>query len=496
MRFHTSTARATPPVEPRAADGRKATKSLVWLVAASVAPLLYLLYVVHYGVNSLFLDDWENVSLGDAALHGHLTFSALWAQHNEERLLFPNLLFVLSSVATHLNLKDIILFDALLMIMAYVLLIRIYRVTTRSVMRHWQVLGFGFIWFSVIDWENALWAFQMAWYVILLSFILVLFLLCSKRLSWGAFAGAIALAIIASFSSFQGLLIWPVGLACIAWRRRLENGPVLAGSWVLSAAITCALYFWRFNFADATGHSGLTYDFDHFYGLVRYFLAETGSVYPSSGFNQTVIGIHEGLGVGLLAIAAVAVWDIARLRRQEVDCEYLPVAWALITFGVLFSLSIAIGTLYYGMIAAVHTSRFTMPNVIMLAGICLYLFSKTRKRVPSAGFILARRWRLFAWVISAALVAQVATSARSGIANARQNSSDRSVAAIIAVKARTMPPRTAVRLVTTYDYPYYSRFEHLLLIARRDRFGEFAPTYYRWYLHRRLPQQLPPPQEG
>jgi hypothetical protein len=473
-----------------------------FLVVAGVfsTPVLYFLYVLRYAVNSLFLDEWNSVTIADAALKGHLTWGLLWQQHNEERILVPNLLFALFTITTHFNTKLIIIFDALLFIAAFLLLVLICRRTPSSSLQVPQTALLGLVWFSLVDFENGLWAFQMAWYIIVFFLMVMLYILLRRRVSRVAFAAAVGAAVAASFSSFQGLLLWPVGFICIIWpldrgNRRLA----LAGAWAFVAALTCALYFWNFNFGAAMGNHSEGYDFQHLGALVRYFLADVGNVFPSSSFNSTVIRVHEALGTGLLLGGAAVIYDICRRRGMSENEERVPVAGALVIFGVLFSASIAVGTLWYGMIAAVHTSRFTMPNVIILAALGLYSFSKLRLWRSERGIarpVVVRSRQVLLSVVAIALVTQVVTSARFGIANGQQNHSDRIVAAIIAVDFRSMPHAEAVSLVTTYDYPYFSQFEQLVAMARRDQLGEFAPATLRDYLGRHLPVHLPVPEEG
>ena len=62
--------------------------------AALVPIILYFVFVARYGVNFIYLDEWSNVSMLHAAIHGNLTWSMLWAQHNENRMLFPNMVFI------------------------------------------------------------------------------------------------------------------------------------------------------------------------------------------------------------------------------------------------------------------------------------------------------------------------------------------------------------------------------------------------------------------
>ena len=90
---HSSSSRHSLPVLRR----DHPNLSRIALLAAGLAPpALYFLFVAHYGVNFIYWDEWAVVPLINAELHGSLTFTMLWAQHNENRMLLPNVLFVLS----------------------------------------------------------------------------------------------------------------------------------------------------------------------------------------------------------------------------------------------------------------------------------------------------------------------------------------------------------------------------------------------------------------
>jgi hypothetical protein len=60
----------------------------------------YFWLIAHYGVNTIYADQWYNVAL----VGHHLNFSALWAQHAEHRMLVPNVIVVLLAHTTHLNI--------------------------------------------------------------------------------------------------------------------------------------------------------------------------------------------------------------------------------------------------------------------------------------------------------------------------------------------------------------------------------------------------------
>jgi hypothetical protein len=68
-------------------------------------------------------DQWSDVDLIRASYSGHLSLAALWAQHNENRMLFPDLLAVAMSRLDAFNVSGEEYLSALLLIAAVALII-------------------------------------------------------------------------------------------------------------------------------------------------------------------------------------------------------------------------------------------------------------------------------------------------------------------------------------------------------------------------------------
>ena len=65
--------------------------------------------------------------------------------------------------------------------------------------------------FSLVQIENWLWAFQFAFFFIQFAVVVSLIMLCRSSISlWFRLLIVTVLGVAASFSSAQGLLIWPV----------------------------------------------------------------------------------------------------------------------------------------------------------------------------------------------------------------------------------------------------------------------------------------------
>ena len=78
-------------------------------------------------MNVLYADDWSVVPLINGALHGHLTLAMLWAQHNDNRMLVPNLVFLGLGVATRDDTTVLVWLSAAVFIAAFALFLILFR---------------------------------------------------------------------------------------------------------------------------------------------------------------------------------------------------------------------------------------------------------------------------------------------------------------------------------------------------------------------------------
>ena len=65
----------------------------------------YVWFLHHYSLNVVRSDQWSDVTLITKSYDGQLTLSALWAQHAENRILFPNLIVLAMSRIDAFNIS-------------------------------------------------------------------------------------------------------------------------------------------------------------------------------------------------------------------------------------------------------------------------------------------------------------------------------------------------------------------------------------------------------
>ncbi len=234
------------------------------------------------------------------------------------------------------------------------------------------------------QYENALWGFQIAWYMVLICLMGAMAVLNRRHVGPLSLAIAAGIAVIGSYSSLQGLLIWPAGLVLLAYHRRSWR---LLTAWVVAAMATTGLYMYHL---DSSPLSYYRIDpLAHPVFAAKLFFFSLGNVagkpLPIASLTVPTHG-HPLLGTaspwivvfGVLIFAS-GIIAIAKTgfsgRRQGSE----PLGVALIVFAFAFDGLTAIGRGLYGY-SAVSASRYTTYDLLALVGAYLVVVSQ-----PSRG---------------------------------------------------------------------------------------------------------------
>jgi hypothetical protein len=204
-----------------------------------------LAFVLLYGVDVLFMDDWADArTLLITDSYGP-SFGSLWKPHNEHRIFLSRALFLLNA---HLGLNQVrlMVLSTLVLFAVFVLLVPQlldassgWRAPARTV---FLFLASAFF-FSLAQWENYLGAFQTAFALSALGMVLGLFGIATRRvlvvaagfaLSYlsSAYWLALALVLVAAEMNAIRALWWTSDLR----RRLVRAGVVVAAVGALAYA--------------------------------------------------------------------------------------------------------------------------------------------------------------------------------------------------------------------------------------------------------------------
>ncbi|MBV8462406.1 MAG: hypothetical protein JO368_03875, partial [Acidimicrobiales bacterium] len=252
-------------------DERRASPVAVLTALGFLLPVgLYLWLISADAVDTLRADQWFDVRLIRHSFDGTLRFGMLWAQHGENRIFFQNLITLVLAHVVHFNVIVEDYLSAALLIGAIVLMVLSHH--RRSPSTPWiAYCPVAIVLLSVAQYGGALYGFAIGWYLVLFALAIALFLLDRPDLTWIALSSAIAAGVFASFSSLQGLFVWPVGLALLLQRAR---GRWLVGGWVAAGFVTACLYFFDWD----SQQGSVSYAAHHLPVTLRFFFFTVGDV--------------------------------------------------------------------------------------------------------------------------------------------------------------------------------------------------------------------------
>jgi hypothetical protein len=387
-------ARSQPPVAARAArlpsparapDARAFAIAAVASGVVGVAVLVAI--VVAFVVDVPLYDEWLWVPIVAHAAHGTLAVGEMWAAQNVHRSFVPTLLAVELARAFGWHERVQAIASVVFALVAYAIAAaHLVRTRRASVL---AAVACAVLVFSLAQIENWLWGFQVAWFLAnACAFGAFAFLARRGRM---ALAGALVLAVCATYTLVFGVLIWPIGAALLLARRRVRA----LAAWLVVAAVAGALFL--VDYHPPTGQIAAA----HFVPDVNF-----------AGFLFAYLGAPAALGlplvaavaVGALALAAFAAFAV-RTTREPPDARasfFLAVGG----FAIASALIEAVGRAGYGADAAL-TSRYTTLAIDLWIAL-----------VGLGGFARVGAWRPAYAIVSALAILACAATGLTGAASA------------------------------------------------------------------------------
>lgn len=174
----------------------------------------------------------------------------IFSQHNEHRILFDRLVILGDYlIEGAVDIRVLIWVGNLVFIALFLLLAKVFRDHVSS---NWLLfIPVPFLMFSVVSYENYLWAMASLQNVgvVLFSLASLYFLLRSDRLQRREFVWACLLAVLATYTSGNGLLSFGVGGLALLVRREKWSYVAI---WSAVAVISVAFYF--YGYKPISGH--------------------------------------------------------------------------------------------------------------------------------------------------------------------------------------------------------------------------------------------------
>ena len=347
---------------------------IIFACALSAAYSLRLTFRFYHP--ALFADQWETILFFDRLLQGTITFGDFIAQHNEHRILFPRLVFVLDLWLT--GARNGVNFAAILVCQAVHLALfhRMIALRVAEVWIRWALTALvAALLFGIVQWENFLWGFQIQFVGVFLFFTIAAFAFATAQERtageprWHLVATGFCFGAGAALMMSNGA----AALACIALvfaAARRFNRLTLAIA--LAAALLLVLY--AATFTPNPGHTPLGFAARNPLLFVGYVAAYLGGMFAPLGFRPALLA-------GLIGLAASGLAGLAlftgRLARDRVNLTLV----AILLFAGMTAAMTGMGRSSFG-IAQALASRYATPSAIFWAALIVLAVSWLRAREP------------------------------------------------------------------------------------------------------------------
>ena len=354
-------------------------------IVCGATAVLPLALIALAGVNVPFSDEWWYSALVKSVKSGEATFATFWSPNNEHRMLLPKVEFSSLAVLTHWNSKIIMLVGWIVMAFAAAFLFLQFKtIYSKSHPILWAIctwLGVAAL-VSLVQQENWLWAFQFAFFFIQLATLVSIFTISHSDTALPLrLIAAIGFAVAASYSSAQGLLLWPALAVSLALTKDSRRTKVVGVLWLALAALaTIWIYFRGLTHSDSlqlrpdqvTGKPQLP--FVGFLGLAGNSLA---------GWISFEHRPHRAWLIGLAMTAILAGLVVLVIRRRKISRA---APWlGLAAFSYLFCFVTTYGRLGMGFTGGFLASRYTTHVTFLVIAVLAMLVLAVDSTPPELG---------------------------------------------------------------------------------------------------------------
>ncbi|WP_341736921.1 hypothetical protein [Microcoleus sp. CAWBG640] len=369
-------------------------KKILWLFTLYLTPVLLLIgFVANFSVNVPIDDEWRLASFFGKIAGGNVTFNDVWTLHSNHRIVFPKIIMAMLAFLSRWNINYPLCLSIGLAILTFM---AIYKLSAMQLQNGgddlWHLANIltCILLCSLVQHENWLWGFQLAWFLVNFCFVAAVYcLILPKKISASIQISLAALfCFVASFSMAQGLLSW---LAAIPAVMALEGNVAQKRKrlivWMLLFVATCGIYSIDYHPSRKTNifallHQPLV--------VIDYFLSLLGS--PIVRLS----GISAFVGLIILASFLFLGCHFAKNMREHRDA----VPWlSLGLFSVISALFITVGRAQFGAVQALESSRYTTNSILLLVALVQLGQLFVRGSIASLNRRYTLVYRVLAWLL-------------------------------------------------------------------------------------------------
>ncbi|MBD1830172.1 hypothetical protein NDI47_04370 [Microcoleus vaginatus GB1-A2] len=422
-------------------------KKLILFTLYLIPVLLLIGFVSNFSVNVPVDDEWRLASLFEKIAQGNVTFNDFWTLHSNHRILFPKIIIAVLAFASRWNIN----YQLCLSIgFAAITFIAMYKLSSMQVKNvaddlwHLANILTCILLCSLVQYENWLWGFQLAWFFVNLCFVAAVYALVSnhKLLPSIRISIAAVFCFFASFSLAQGLLSWLAAIPAVA---ALEGNAAQkrkrAIAWMLLFVATCAVYSINYHPSRKASIISLL---NKPLVVIDYFLSLLGSPIVRLPGISAFVGLvifasfvffvfYFGVNIVSSSVASSVSANsekqfqvpaipssLAKTDRNDIAENYEALPWLSIgLFSVLSALFITAGRAEFGAVQALESSRYTTNSILLLIALVQLGQLFVRGNYQETKATLKRNYKFIYRVFAGLLIATIIVNSQQAIAQSR-----------------------------------------------------------------------------
>jgi hypothetical protein len=238
----------------------------------------------------------------------------------------------------------------------------------------WAIPLSSLIVFSISQYQNWLWGWQIQMLLNLLAVMGGILLLSDPNFRWRGLAAAAVLGVVGTYSFANGVIFWPIGLGILIFvtRGKKERWASIT-AWLLVSLLTVGSYLWHYQ--KPTDHPPLGVIFDMPLAYAAYVLEFLGGI-GAQYYTGPLLGQQGDGGLalisGVLATTALAWAGGMVVWRKLAGLDVLLPYFAMVTYSIGTAMMTGIGRVGFGPDQALE-SRYCSMVVPLWVSLVVFL---------------------------------------------------------------------------------------------------------------------------
>jgi len=284
-------------------------KKFIFSATIFLPPVFIFYFVYKFGITIPYFDQWELVPLLEK-MHNHtLALADLWTQHNEHRILFPQIIMLFLASLSNWNIFLELCTNIMLATLTILFLLSILNNTLETV-SPWLKIFTSLMVFSMVQYENWIWGWQIQIFLSVLGTVIAIWAVNKWPGKTIGLIIAISSAVVSSYSFNTGLLSWIAVLVMMLMQKKWKQKQVII--WILACVITILLYYYKYT--KCSYHPPLLFFMSHPLIYIRYILEYLGA---SLGWNHSVRPLVTIISLFLISLAIFNLWRLDKQKLRD-----------------------------------------------------------------------------------------------------------------------------------------------------------------------------------